>query len=354
MARRRNRSKIEEFFYDLRYRMGEYSMRAFIRSVGWSPRWILNGFLSFTSRMSFALLAEYRSRMQANLALALGEEIKDERERKALVWRAWQNFGRGVLDTTVVMHYSKEQFIARVQIEGEEHLQRALAKGKGVLALSAHLGGFTLIGGRLAASGYPFSILVKHPSHERFARKLDDYRAQIGIHTISAKPRREAVRGILRALRENRVVLMIADEFKSGDLMIEFFGQVCAAPRGPASLALRTGAVTLPMFAVRRADDSFLLTIDPAIEPVQKANLEDSIAATTVIYSRRIEEEIRRYPDQWNWLGFPSKDGRISRAEYARLWKLRKAGRESAAQNGDDKIATQAALSHPERDRVSE
>src|SRR5262249_29663683 len=152
--------KIEQFFYDLRYRIGEYSMRAFIRFLACTPHWILNAVLFLSSRASFAILARYRSRMEANVALALGSEITDERERKALVWRAWQNFGRGVLDTTAIMHYSKEQYIARVEINGEEHLQRALAKGKGVLALSAHLGGFTVLGGRLAAAGYPFSVVV--------------------------------------------------------------------------------------------------------------------------------------------------------------------------------------------------
>jgi KDO2-lipid IV(A) lauroyltransferase len=215
------------------------------------------------------------------------------------------------------LHYSKEQVTKRIAFTGEEHVKRALEKGKGVLALTAHLGGFTLIGPRLAAAGYPFSAVVKHPRDKRFAQAMDEYRRSLGVHTISAKPRREAVRGILKALRENRIVLVVADEFKSGDITIDFFGQRCAAPRGPASLALRTGATTLPMFAVRRPDQSFVLTVDREIEPVRKETLEESVIATTVVYSKRLEEEIRRYPDQWNWLGFRRKD-RVSRAEEAR------------------------------------
>ncbi|MGH7784745.1 MAG: lysophospholipid acyltransferase family protein, partial [Candidatus Binatia bacterium] len=197
------------------------------------------------------------------------------------------------------------------------HRRHALAEGKGVLALSAHLGSFTLIGARLAAAGYPFSVVVKDPGDARFAQLITDFRSQVGIQTISAKPRREAVRGILKALRENRIVLVIADEFKSGDIMVDFLGQNCPAPRGPATLALRTGAVTLPMFAIRQADDSLVLTVGTAIEPVQKEDLEESVAATTALYTRYLEDAIRRYPDQWNWLGFP-RQGRISRAQMAR------------------------------------
>ena len=324
MAVRRRRSSIGPIFHDLRYRMGEYSVRAFVRCLPWIPKWVPQLYLGMMTRLTFAVLWKYRTRMEENVAMALGDEFPDRADRKKLVWRAWNNFAQGVLATTLAMHDSKSAVIAKMNLTGEEHLQRALAKGKGVLALSAHLGAFTLIGARLAAAGYPFSVVVKQPGNERFARLIDDYRAQVGIHTISAKPRREAVRGILKALRQNRVVLVIADEFKSGDVMIDFFGQRCAAPRGPAALALRTGAVTLPMFATRQPDGSMLLAIDAPIEAVQTDNLEASVAATTAVYSRRLEAEIRRYPDQWNWLGFPRRDRGISRAEYARRAGLRR------------------------------
>jgi Kdo2-lipid IVA lauroyltransferase/acyltransferase len=323
MAGRRNRLSIGLFFYELRYRVGEYALRAFIRCLPRIPRWAPRLYVSIMSRLTFALLWKYRRRMEENITMALGQEVASQAERKRLAWRAWKNFALGVLDTSLAMHDSKAAFVAKINLTGEEHLQRALAKGKGVLALSAHLGGFTLIGGRLAAAGYPFSVVVKQPRNERFARVLDQYRAQLGIQTISAKPRREAVRGILKALRENRIVLVIADEFKSGDIMVEFFGQEFPAPRGPASLALRTGAATLPMFATRQADGSMLLAIDAAIEPVQKDSLEDSVIATTVVFSQRLEAEIRRYPDQWNWLGFPRRDGKISSAEVVRRAGLR-------------------------------
>jgi len=226
------------------------------------------------------------------------------------------------------MHHSKERIIGSIRLQGEEHLQEALAKGKGVLALSAHLGSFTLIGARLAAAGYPFSVVVKHPADKRFARLTDDYRAQIGIETIPAKPRREAVRGLLKALRENRIVLVIADEFKSGDVMVNFFGMQLPAPRGPATLALRTGAVTLPMFATRERNGSLVLSVGAPIGVVEHGDLETSVMATTAVYTSHLEAAIRRYPDQWNWLGLPNRNGKRSRAELAQRrkeWKKKTA-----------------------------
>lgn len=310
MARRRTRT----FFHRLRYRIGEYALRGLIGLLAWIPYRLLVLSTSFWAWVSFGLLWQYRRRMEENVATALGDEIVSPADRKALTWRAWKNFARGVLETCEVMHLSREAIVSTVAMKGEEHLKQALARGKGVLGLSAHLGAFTMIGPRIAAAGYPFSIVVKQPKDEHFALYIDDLRAQKGIRTISAKPRKEAVRGILKSLRENRVVLVIADEFKSGDVTVDFMGQQSPAPRGPATLALRTGAVTLPMFMTWRPDGSLCLLIEPEVSPVRLENLDESVAATTALFTRQLESAIRRYPEQWNWLGFP-RNNRIPRSE---------------------------------------
>ena len=137
-------------------------------------------------------------------------------------------------------------------MEGEEHLKRALAKGKGVIALSAHLGAFTMIGARLAAAGYPFSSRRKTPRVTKGWRGLSTTTER---NSASARfpPSRARKRcgEFCKRCANNGIVLVIADEFKSGGVEISFMGQKAAAPRGPASLALRTGAATLPMFAAR-------------------------------------------------------------------------------------------------------
>lgn len=317
MVRKPGKSKLRELLYNFRYRCGEQALRSFINILPYIPNGMTRGFTRLMARATFIFMRGYRKRMAENIESVLGQEIPDPRERQKLAWRAWLNFAQGVLETARVMYFSREKIISTVVLEGEEHIQRALEKGKGVLALSAHLGSFTLIGARLAASGYPFSAVIKSPRNQRFAKLLDDYRRQIGIHTIAAKPRRQAVRGILQALRENRIVLIIADEFRSGDVMVDFFGMKVPAPRGPATLALRTEAATLPMFAIRRSADRTVLRVDAPILPLRSDDLEASVVGTTALYTRRIEAAIREYPDQWNWIGLQRRDGEMSRADMA-------------------------------------
>ncbi len=292
----------------LRYRAGECSMKGFVRALPWMPARLVYTYTSAVARASFVLLWKYRRRMEQNLALAMADELPSPQQRQAVIRKAWRNFAQGILETLTLMHAPKENILAASGIEGEEHLKRALAKGKGVIALSAHLGNFTLIGVRLAAAGYPFAVLIKQPRDPRVARIMDDFRTRAGVQTISAKPRREAVRGILKALRSKGIVLVIADEFKSGGVPVEFFGIRSPAPRGPATLALRTGAATVPMYMVRDSNDRLTLYIEPEIELSRSDGLEDDVAANTVLFTRVIEAMIRRHPDQWNWLGF-QRDG---------------------------------------------
>jgi len=314
MAWNWKRSSLGQFIYRWRYRIGEYALRGFTGVLPRIPHRLLVLLASVVARMTYAFLWKYRTRMEENVALAMEREIPRASDRKALVWRAWRNFAAAFLETTMVMHWSRAKIISSIKVEGEEHLQEALSRGKGVIALSAHLGSFTMIGARLAAGGYPFSVVVKQPRNERFARLIDDFRARVGLKTISAKPRKDAVRGILKALRDNHVVLVIADEFKSGGVMVSFMGRNSPAPRGPATLALRTGALTLPMFALRQGDGSLRLSIGAAIEPIAGGDLEQSVKATTALFTDHLEQAIRRYPDQWNWLGFP-RSKRIPRSE---------------------------------------
>jgi KDO2-lipid IV(A) lauroyltransferase len=320
-------------FYSCKYRIGEYALRSFVALLPWIPYRCVALFTAVMARFSFMLLWKYRKRMEANVEKALDGQIADAAQRKALLQRAWLNFALGMLDTMAVLHLSKERIAATIALEGEEYVKQALAKGRGVIALGAHLGAFTLIGPRLAAAGYSFSVVVKHPNDARLARVMTDYRARIGVGTISAKPRQEAVRGILRALRKNGIVLVIADEFKSGGVAVNFLGQKAAAPRGPASLALRTGAVTLPMFAPRAPDGSVVLRIGPEIEPARHEDVEASVAATTRLFTGHIEAAVRRFPDQWNWLGFPRPD-RISRAAFWRRHREAKKTDTKAAAGG--------------------
>jgi KDO2-lipid IV(A) lauroyltransferase len=329
MAKKKQRFSLRKIPYWLRYRIGEFCLRGFVFVLPWIPKWLLGFFVAAAARLTFALLWRYRIRMEENISMAMGDEYSTKEKRRAMVWMAWRNFARGVYETTCTLYSSKERICSTVAVQGVEHLQGALSKGKGAIALSAHLGNFTMIGARLAAEGYPFNAVVKQPKDERFARLIDDYRARVGIKTISAKPRREAARQILGALRRNEVVLLVADEFKSGGVEVEFLGRTAPAPRGPTTLALRTGAAVLLMFVTRDPEDNLTLHIGSEIDLIKTDDLQEDVNQNVALLTRQLEVMVRSYPDQWNWLGF-HRNGRRPRSQIG-LSQTASPGREGRA-----------------------
>src|SRR5262245_45787377 len=295
----KNRFLFEKFHLWLRHRTAEHCLRAFIFLVPRIPPSLRVPITSAFARLTRAILWRYRKLMEENVSMAMSGQFLPVKRRKTVARMAWRNFARGLYETARTLYTSRDALCASVAIEGEEHLKQALEKGKGVIALGAHLGNFTMIGPRLAAAGYPFSILVRHPPDQRLARLIDGYRAKAGVKTISAKPRRQAARQILGALRRNEVVIVLPDVFKSGMVNTQFLGSAVYVRRGPVTLALRAGAAVVPMCVTRDAEDRLTLRVAPEIDLVKTGNLQQDVAASLALFIRHLEEMVRRYPDQW-------------------------------------------------------
>jgi KDO2-lipid IV(A) lauroyltransferase len=298
-AEMKNRFPFKKFLLWLLYRTAEYCLRTLIFLVPRLPPRLLALITSATVRLTFAVLWSYRKLMEKNVSMALSDEFLPVERRKTVTRMAWRNFIQGLFETACILDASREMIFASVAIEGEEHLKRALEKGKGVIALGAHLGNFTMIGPRLAAAGYPFSMLVKHPPDQRLTRLLDSYRAKTGVKTISAKPRTQAARQILGALRRNEVVCVLPDVFKSGKVNTQFLGSAVYIRRGPVTLALRAGAAVVPTCVTRDAEDRLTLRISPEIDLVKTGDMQEDVAANLALFVRHLEDMVRRYPDQW-------------------------------------------------------
>ena len=289
--------------YRARYRVGEYLLRAFVGSLRWLPAWATPYIAGVVERVSRVLLWRYRKRMQDTLAQTMAEELPTETERRTVVHRAWRNFAQSFLEAFATLHMADEEICSRIEIDGEEHLRAALARHKGVLALSAHLGNFPMIGPRLASQGYDFSVVLKLAQEERFAALQHEYVTRAGVKIIPARPRRESVPRIIQALRRNGIVLVVPDEFRMG-VEVDFLGRRAPAPKGPVTIAQRTGAAVVPLFMVRGHDDRLTLHVKPELRFTNTGDREADLRTNARLFVQEIENMVRRHPDQWSWMGF--------------------------------------------------
>ena len=254
------------------------------------------------AKIGFYLFRGFRNRSIANIRIALGDGLSS-REIGAVARQSLRNFFRACVEVGGAVVAADGKIKAEIPIVGRKHLDAALAKGKGVLLLSAHLGNFFLVGCRIAIEGVPTFVLVNQPRDGRVAELMDDYRRQVRQKTIHARPRHRALRELTEVLRRNQIAIIIADEYRRGSgIEVPLFGKRVIARRGAVSLALRTGAAVVPACMVRQADDSLRLVIEPELELARDERNAAAIRENTLRITRWLERTVRSYPEQWNWM----------------------------------------------------
>jgi KDO2-lipid IV(A) lauroyltransferase len=257
-----------------------------------------------TGTLTFYLYKKYRDRVIGNLSVAFGKE-KDLNEIKMLAKEIFSHFTLTPLETVFLAANGLpfDRFILKIKIEGREHLDAALGQGKGVIALGAHLGSFTLVGTRLAVEDYPFNLVVNAGHFRKLWGRLAYYQGIVGQKVFSLKPTTASIKKSLNCLRRNEILYVVADEQqRRGGLPVPFFGQTAYTPPGPAIFSLKTGAPILPMFVLREEECKRTLVIGNPIEIERTSDEKKDIETLTAKFTKAIEEMVRRYPNQWAWL----------------------------------------------------
>jgi KDO2-lipid IV(A) lauroyltransferase len=241
-----------------------------------------------------------RRRIIKNLHAAFGRSYSAPTKR-GLARGVQENFARGLIDCFLQLA-EPERARRKIAIEGIEHLEAALAIGNGVIALGAHIGNFVLVGTRLGSDGYRVSTLFRMPEDARLRALIERHLPSFYQQVISSRPRRAAIRTMAERLKRNEIVFILGDNLKQGKVETSLFGRRVYTPRGPVSLALRTGAALLPMYLVRSYDGKLRLVIDPELLLIRSGSVYEDVSGNTRRIVGYLEGLIGRYPDQWNWL----------------------------------------------------
>jgi KDO2-lipid IV(A) lauroyltransferase len=266
------------------------------------PRPWLYRFSDTLANLGFYLFHSFRRRSIQNLSLA-GGETWNAGPVPDIIRGSLQNFFRDFVEIACALVVPAEQLRSEIPFVGREHLDTALAKGNGVIALGAHLGNFFLVGTRLATEGYPAFVMINQPRNDRFSQLMDDYRVKVRQRTIHARPRREALRELGQVLRRNEIAVVIADEYRSSNgIHVPLFGRTVLARRGPATIALRTGAAVVPIYLVRDKSHGLKMIVEPELDLIRSDRDKVAIRENTLRMTQWLERTVRAYPDQWNWM----------------------------------------------------
>lgn len=183
------------------------------------------------------------------------------------------------------------------EITGLEHLDRALARGRGVVLVSAHFGNFDLAGQVLALRGYRVTGVAEHLRPERLFRYICRLRQSHGLRYV---PIDRWLRPVFRALAANEIVALAIDRnVTDPGRLVEFFGQPARLPDGYLRLALRTRAALILGFCLRLGDDSFRIIIEPELELERTGDADRDIESNMRRALDVFRGHLSRHPEQW-------------------------------------------------------
>ena len=259
---------------------------------------------TFTGDILYFFSRHTRSKILHNLGLAYNNTLT-HKEKNLVSKKVLQNFGKNWAELTFCAGPLRKRAFNKITVEGIENLDNALKSEKGVIAISAHLGNYALIGTKLSMLGYNFLTVVRDLKTKAGSITYNKSRQLIQLPSIPTLPERQFYKDALKLLRKNGVLCLIADENKRhGGIFVNFFGRKASTAPGPAGLALRTGAKIIPVFMTRYCDNSQKIIIGKEIKWAKTNNPVKDTQTITAAFTHSIEEYVRKYPDQWLWTNF--------------------------------------------------
>ena len=245
-------------------------------------------------RMAYALLRQRRHIAARNIDACLRDLPAEERAR--ILARHFESLGLSIVEMAMGWFGRLEAVRKRIDIEGAEHLEAALAKGNGVILFGAHFTPFEFCWPALKSICPKLAGMYKWQRNPVMNRAMQRGRGR----SYDVQIAKDNVREMLRTLRENAVFWYASDQSYGGkgSVLLPFFGEPAMTNTAIGRIAKTSGAAILPYHCRRLANDRYVMTIGAPLDGVPSG---DAVADTRALM-KKIEDYIRLCPEQYWWI----------------------------------------------------
>jgi KDO2-lipid IV(A) lauroyltransferase len=234
-----------------------------------------------------------------NLEDCLGKETTLA-ERKDILRQVYSNFALSAMETLWISHWGELFNWLEIELDGMEHLEKALASGRGVIALHAHFGSWEVFGAANAKMGLPVYVVVRQQKDPRLNEWIVQIRKASGLQVIT--------RGVnpvqmIRCLRRGNLLglFMDLDTRSNEGVFVDFFGRPTYTQIGPFVLARRTGALVIPTLCYREGLNRLRFHYGEPWEVPRTDDPDRDILEAAQRANSFLEKKIRERPEQWTW-----------------------------------------------------
>jgi KDO2-lipid IV(A) lauroyltransferase len=227
-------------------------------------------------------------------------ELSDA-ERDAILKQMFTHLGAGFAEMLRLDLSKKETDLKRdCVVSGEEHLQAALAEGRGCILLTGHVGFWEAGNFIFSKLGYPIGVVAKpmrNPLTDSYFLRM---REMAGGYIINS---RKGARRILKALRQNHLVGILMDQHagRSQGVQVPFFGRPAWTTPIIAELAMKYRIPIVPAFCWWLPDNRYHVDVAPMLL-LEGELTPEKVLENTALLTGIIEAAVRRDPSQWFWV----------------------------------------------------
>ncbi|MBL8026408.1 MAG: lysophospholipid acyltransferase family protein [Fibrobacteres bacterium] len=270
-------------------------IRLLVFNVRLMPRQLSLFTARLLSKILWILFRKEREKTLRNLQSVFGTSISPDLTGR----KVFSNIAENLVDAILLQKRLKNNPEEAMQIEGLDYAKEALAKGKGIIFLTAHTGCFEMLSPRFAQIGFPLTVMGAKIYDPRLNSIIIDNRKSFNVGYIE---RGDDIRALVRLLRNGGCFGVLCDlDTRAESRFVPFFGTPAKTISGPFRLALKTGSAPLPIFAIRNSDGSQTAKVYPPLIP-EGATEEDKIHSMMSSYNKILEDLIKRDPSQWIWM----------------------------------------------------
>lgn len=276
-----------------------YLLKAGMFLLGTLPRRAALVLASILGKISFRTLKKYGDIAVRNLSEVLGYDKGKSHETAE---RVFVNLAKNGADWIKLTMCSKKYFNSLIsEVEGVEHMEDALKKGKGLIFLGSHFGNWELLPMYFYSKGYKGAVMARRIYFHKYDKFIMRLRRKFGANMVY---RDSSPKELLKMLKRGEILGMIADQDMDSveGVFVDFLGKKAYTPVAPVKLSMATGAPLMPGFIVRKEDETYKIILEKPIVLTGSADKEKDILKYTQLWSKIMEKYVREYPEQWVWI----------------------------------------------------
>ena len=275
---------------------------ALYRAVAWGARRLSkNGVLRWGDRLgnlARRILGSRDRLAMRNLHETFPE--KSDTELRSTLDDCWRHFGREALLYIRAQDLPFEEIAAQVQFVNAGVLEDAIARGKGVILISAHIGGWEIAGLAVMSLVKNVRTIARPLDNAFLERDLARIRSRTGAAVLD---RKRAAREMMHALSENAVIVLLPDQavLPREGVLVPFLGRPAWTTPVPAKMAVRRGSTIVFAFCIPHGSEHQLEFGNPILVD-QMTEAECEPEALTKRINEVISERIAAQPELWLWM----------------------------------------------------